>query len=492
MIKNKKNIFIFIIILFLICKFKCAVYLPFKILENDEESTNKILDIIKVWKEPKLYNELMIGEPPIKIGVFFVSDIFELTLFQNMCDIPNSFYSMQNSSSYKYIKKINYLFNKVLNCTVITEKLYLYTDKEQKNKVCMDDVSMIYSDNKEEEFNQDYIYKDEIKDKKYEYHPNTCLNIGFQPRQNINFGGNANFVKQIKSYKINNVSLVNTYDYSFTFISDKEGYLIIGEKPHEFDKINYKEEQYILTGAKNRNYTFDWLIEFNSIYYTGKYENNNSEYNSTFISDLSVRIDHTYGLIEGTDSYEKNITENFFNKLINNKQCFLEEKEGYRFYYCDKKLSFNYIQKYFPILKLCLNEQEFCFEFDYKDLFKEKNDKLYFLIYFNKTNSLDRFTFGQIFLKKYLLTFNYDNKLIGFYIRNMQNAEDKEIDKNNNNILLIILIILGFIIFFIAGFLLGKKIYDKTRTKKANELIDEYDYDVHENKEQKPEISINN
>jgi hypothetical protein len=425
MLKNKRNILLFLIYLFLLSwKVKCAIYLPFKILENDSNSANDSL--IQIWNNSKYYSELMIGDPPIKISVFLVSNIFELTLFQNMCDIPNSFYNINDSSSYNYIKSIHYYFNKVMNCTIITEKLYLYTDKEQKKNVSINDVVMVYSDNKEEDFNQDDLYKKDNQDKKYEYHPNTCLNIGFQPRQNFNFGGTANFVKQIRKYTINNNSLVDSYDYTFTFTSDKEGFVVIGEKPHEFDKKKYTETQYILTGAKDRNYTFEWLIEFDSIYYTGKYENNNTIYNSTFVCDLSVKIDHTYGLIEGTNYYEKNITEDFFNKLINNNQCFIEENEGIRSYYCDKQSSSEYIKKYFPALKLCLNKSEFCFEFDYKDLFREKNDKLYFLIYFNSTNSNDRFTFGQIFLKKYLLTFNYDNKMIGFYKKKDKNESDED------------------------------------------------------------------
>ena len=478
MLKNKINMFVCTIIFMLLsCKIKCAIYLPFKILENDENSS-----LIDTWNNSKYYSELMIGDPPIKISVFLVSNIFELTLFQNMCDIPNSFYNIQNSSSYNFIKNIYYYFNKVMNCTVVTEQLYLFTDKEQKNKVCVDDVVIVYSDNKEEDFNQDYIYKKDNEDKIYEYHPNTCLNIGFQPRQNFNFGGNANFVKQIRRYTINNISLVNTSDYTFSFTSDKDGYVIIGEKPHEFDKNNYAEDDYILTGAKERNYTFEWLIEFDSIYYDGIYDNNNTKYNSTFICDLSVKIDHTYGLIEGTSDYEKNFAQDFFNKLINNNQCFIEENEGLKYYYCDKKSSIKYIEKYFPVLKLCLNEYEFCFEFGYKDLFREKNDKLYFLIYFNSNNPTNRFTFGQIFLKKYLLTFNYDNKMIGFYNKNKNESNEEDIDENderNNLITYIILLIFAFILVFFLGCLVGKKIY-QARKRKANELLDDHDYNSQE------------
>lgn len=485
---------IYIIISFsilLINKFECAIYLPFKILENDLYNDSNPLNIMKNLNESKLFTELYIGTPPIKIGVFFVSNIYELSLLQNMCDVPNSFYNKQNSSSHHHIKKINYLYNKVMNCSVITEKLYLFLDKEQKNNISIDDMMIFYSDNKKEEFNQDFIYKNDYKDREYEYHPNTCLNIGFQPRQNINFGGTANFVKQIKEHIINGKN--HSYDYTFQFISDTNGYLIIGEKAHEFDKNNYKEQDYVLTAALNKNYTFDWFIEFNSIFYSGIFENNTA-YNNTFECNMSLRVDLTYGLFEGPIEYEDSIRKDFFNKLIKGKQCSMDENEEYRFYYCDKTLSYDYIKKYFPVLKFCINENRFCFNFDYKDLFKEKNDILYFMVYFNKTNSNKAFTAGQIFLKKYLLTFNYDNKMIGFYNKNLDESNDKkeklDIYYYEHDMLVICIFVVIAILFFIIGIFVGKKIYNKTRNKKANELVDDYDYNSQDNNK-KNEISIN-
>ena len=126
----------------------------------------------------------------------------------------------------------------------------------------------------------------------------------------------------------------------------------------------------------------------------------------------------------------------------------------------------------------------FCFEFNYKDLFKEKNDKMYFLIYFNlKNNNAYRFIIGQILIKKYLLTFNYDTKMIGFYDKNIQ-VVSKEEEKNKyyyeHDIKIIILFIIIFILFLVIGFFLGKKIYDKKRKKKANELVDDYEYESHD------------
>ena len=474
MIRKLKHSFPFILtttiltLLLLIYNISCTIYIPFKILEY--ENNNYFFspsDMIKYWKEPIIFSELLIGNPPQKIAVTFNTKNYELNLFQNMCDIPNSFYDKKSSSTFKYIKGINYnyYFNNQLNCSIISEKIYLPIDQNQNNKVSIENFNIIYSENKEEEFRKNYF-----NNKEYEYHLNTCINIGFQSRESVGFNHELNFIDQIKHYKENNISLIKNYDWSFKFIADNSGFLIIGEKPHEFDKNNYKKEQLLLSGSKNRQYTSNWFLEFNSIYYTGIRENNNSVYNSSFYHDSSVKFDLNLGLIEGNYYYENSIYNDFFSPLINKKICFSEEFGEYTIYYCDKKQAVNYIEKYFPILKFCMKQYGFCLEFDYKDLFREANGILYFLVIFkSKEKKIYRFTIGQMLLKKYLITFNYDTKMIGFYNKNIK-IEKNEADKlkiyYEYNAKVIFIIIISFIFFLIIGFLLGKKIYEKTRKKR--------------------------
>ena len=475
-------------LLILISYYKCAVYIPFKILETDiNDNFFSPSYIIKYWKNPKIYSELLIGNPSQKIGVIFTSNIYELNLFQNMCDISNSFYNKEQSLTYKYITNIKYNYNNLINCSIINESLYLFTDEAQTKKLKLETFNIIYSDNKKEEFKKNYF-----NNKEYDYHPNTCLSIGFRASQSIGFGYDLNFVAQIRHYKKNNVSLINGYDWTFKFNSNKEGFLIIGEKPHEFDKNNFREEQFLSQGSKNRFYTSEWYLEFSSIFYTGIRENNNSIYNSSFYSDNSVRFDLDLGLIEGTDNYEKNIKEDYFNSLIEKKICFTEEVDNeYRIYYCDKKLGKNYMEKYFPVLKFCMKQFGMCFDFDYKDLFRERNDKYYFLVYFNiKNKNSYRFIIGQMLIKKYLLVFNYDTKMIGFYNKNIKIELNKEKKYYQNNNKIYIIFIISLIIFLIVGFLLGKKIYESTRKKKANELIDDYEYESNDIREIKSNNSL--
>ena len=86
-------------------------------------------------------------------------------------------------------------------------------------------------------------------------------------------------------------------------------------------------------------------------------------------------------------------------------------------------------------------------------------------------------------LKKYLITFNYDTKMIGFYNKNIK-YEEKENEKTEiyyeYDAKIIFILIIAFIILLIIGILLGKKIYEKTRKKKVNELNDDYEYESHD------------
>ena len=89
---------------------------------------------------------------------------------------------------------------------------------------------------------------------------------------------------------------------------------------------------------------------------------------------------------------------------------------------------------------------------------------------------LDYFTLGKIFLRKYLFTFNIDSKSIGFY--NVKYEE--EFRDNNPSTISIIFKIIGLIIILIAcivGFFFAKKLYDKNRKKRVNELTDDCDYE---------------
>ena len=111
---------------------------------------------------------------------------------------------------------------------------------------------------------------------------------------------------------------------------------------------------------------------------------------------------------------------------------------------------------------------------------------IYFLIIY-KLYYADFWSLGTIFLKKYPLLFDYDKKSISFV--NIYNKTNHNLIKENNrkeslinlksfwSFLKNLSIIMGIMI----GILIGKKIWDKNRKKRINELMDDFQYETFEN-----------
>ena len=128
----------------------------------------------------------------------------------------------------------------------------------------------------------------------------------------------------------------------------------------------------------------------------------------------------------------------------------------------------------------------YTFNLDYKDLFYEKNGKYFFNVIFDKNNKI-QWKLGKPFLKKYVFVYDYDSKTIGFYNELLPGG------KKSKKILNFFLNILYFIIICICGyigFFYGKKIYDKVRKKRVNEIDDEYEYKYKKEEKNHPHLEM--
>ena len=101
----------------------------------------------------------------------------------------------------------------------------------------------------------------------------------------------------------------------------------------------------------------------------------------------------------------------------------------------------------------------------------------YFLILFREID-INSFRIGEIFLKKYNLVFNHDNKMIGFYSNKNENKIEnnnliKDKIKSNFSLTNILLIIILLCILFLGLFFFKRRLNRKIR---ANELEDKYSY----------------
>ena len=147
--------------------------------------------------------------------------------------------------------------------------------------------------------------------------------------------------------------------------------------------------------------------------------------------------------------------------------------------------------KNFPTLYLGIKQYNLTFLFNYKELFKLYNKRLYFLILF-KNDSSTNWDFGELFLRKYTTSFNYDSKTVSFYKQQVKEINNKtdipepypENDKgepdgkNDYNLRLIFEIIMGSLLLLaiVVIIIFWIKI-KKSKKKRAAELKEDEDYE---------------
>ena len=251
-------------------------------------------------------------------------------------------------------------------------------------------------------------------------------------------------------------NLINSYSFSLIFDKDDNGELSIGELPHEYNK-KYKKDDFIVCNAINVGSESQWVFKFDEI----KYKDYNYKQDKYFwlYPELGVIISSSY--------FRDYLIETHFKDYISKNICYQKKYKNeieyteYYYIYCSNNLNIEIFSKLF----LYHRELNYTFEIDLKDLFYTLNDMKYFLIIFPVQHSYN-WKLGLPFFKKYTLYFDSDRKIIGIY---------KNIHKYYFNftvlfIVILITIIIGMGIFIY--YILTKKI----RKKRANELIDYYEY----------------
>ena len=375
-------------------------------------------------------NCLNIGTPFQNVLMFFRFDLIGLSIVSK--NISGN-YNQLNSLSYTKIRDEKFIDGREFIAGDISNETILINDKiEIKN------FSFFLINNFSDSFKTTNGY---IGLKLKDYY------------SNVNF----NFLSQLKSFNI-----IDLYIFTIKYKNNDEGEIIFGNLPHEYDNKYYdsKYYKYILTGiSKERK--ISWCINFNNIYYN---------FNSNEVNEkkINVGLDLNLGGIIAPTSYQNYINEQFFNYYFEKKICVVKEVN----------ISFNYLHMYeceknidikkFNTIAFEQKELNFNFSFNYNEMFIENNNKIYFLVIFNKY-SRDSWILGEVFFKKYQLIFEQDKKIIGFYYK----IKDKNNFFNFNKILNIILIviILIFIVIFIYNYLNNNK-----RKFHANELDENFEY----------------
>ena len=296
------------------------------------------------------------------------------------------------------------------------------------------------------------------------FNPKQCQ-IGFQIND---FDDDKNiFIKILKEKNV-----INSYVFFLQFNNVNEGNLFLGNLPEEI--MNFDRENFRTTKVINQNNFLFWGIQFDDI-----------SINKEKIKDSkTVFFSYEFGLISATKISEEIIAKNLFNlndnnnnnNNNNNKNCFMEEftineelfgEVKYNSYYCDLSAKISN----FPPLEFYNKDLNYTFKFDHNDLFVKNNNRFQFLIIFEQYEKNNRWKFGRIFFKKFLMVFDYDKKQIGFYIKKGKN----KIKNNDNKFLIFFLIILILILILIVYKFFIRK---NQRKIKANELEDNFEYKI--------------
>ena len=454
-----QNVLLFIDIFFL---YKCKnIVLPFNKITIEDFNGRKTIDD---FLDYNLYTNLSMGTPPQKVSHFILQNEYYFN------------FKKKTSLSYNFIK-----FSQFLN-------------KENLSNFCFDNnksSTFIINDDDEEAFKEIYYFYTlnngiikvenlshnvEIKEPNY---LNKCGVIGLYHKNKRRYRNNSiNLMEELKSKGI-----INEYSFTilykekcnlFDYHKDNLGIIIIGESPHIYNYTKYNKKEEVVNPEKNWSIIINRLIS-SKINYTEE--------------NIEMEISLNTAFIIGSNPYKDEIHIEFFSELIKKNLCKLEDLQenifpiNYYAYSCENNEEMRENIKLFPSLKFEIKINDLYFIFSYRDLFKLFNDKLYFMIIFKiekYTSNIPRWVMGEIFLRKYITTFNYDSKMIIFYRNQVNEANIKReyIEETNSqkdessfiNNRTFIEILMGIVIFLIF-YLLVKRYRNKKKIY-ANELED--------------------
>ena len=445
-IKQCLNFFFIIIMLSNIIYINSIIYLPFK--------TKTKFFSTDIFFSQYLSTNFEMGTPPqyIEAEIDFQEMDFHLSYTRHYIN-----FSYNKSLSNSYLNTTNYHIstNNFISGCRANETFYFYNTEKLSEKNEYKNIPFFMSTATDQKFGAVLAFA-------------------------ISYKGLRNFVYSLKYGKA-----IISYTWTLQFNDLNNGLLIIGDEPHMYNDTFYDGNKLKYTKIYNdRNLLSNWCFELNKI----KIGNNSINLNINNKNNVLLNVirPELGGLIAPWEYYVslKNI---FFEKYLENNICkeisFLEKNISNNNFYNAEKIEFYKIEctkekfglndiKNLPLIQFENIPINYSFIFSGEDLFFQENDNKYtFQIYFA---NVSYWYTGRLFLYKYQLVFNEDNKLIGFYTGKKEN--------NNSKIIIVFKICLIIFIFLFCLFLFFvfykkiKIILLKNSKKNALELEEDFTY----------------
>ena len=469
----KKCIFFFL----LLFNINSRIIIPFKYIPIKQSNLQTPKEIMTTYMNEKIYINLEIGSPKqeIQIPIKFDENILYILDYSHIKNnnITNGVFDESKSITFRTISESmeqdfehDFDFNMFHNCSDI----FYFLENVKTNKY-----------NKNTEFIFRYVY-----DGAYDLIGGFGLQI-YPPK-----GEEIIMPIPLKVFKDKNIN--NNYLWSLFFTKEgnhngDEGYLLLGDYPHnidynlgyydpyEFDKNNYRA---LLDYSSQK--TMNYEIQMSEIYFYNKRRKKddtnqhffNDLYKDDFTKDIVipqvsifyvVKLDYNFGGILIPEYFNVYLEEKVFDKYIKDGICFREKAaiiNSPNFFYCKKdKWIINFIKGKIPTIIFEQESLQYNFTLNVNELIYEKGDYVYFLLFYS-TSQKNKWTLGKPFLKKYPFIFNPDSKDIGFYSSFLLTGIKYKT-------VLIITIAIS-LVFIIIGLLIGRKKYKIHKIKKQQAL----------------------
>ena len=448
---------IIIFFILMLIRYNLSSYLIYPFKQNEYNNLTNPTDIFYYLKSLEFYTKLSVAEPTQIIRSFIDFTKFHFYI-SNVTSNREYFIEKSESFNTKYdhdfiLYTYSFVEGKYANETLIVSPKYINSTTEEIIKI--------------KNFTFSMPTKYTILNRKM--FPSS-IGLGFYA---YNSNQQLNFLMQLCMKNI-----INESYFFVDFDDDLNGNLYIGDLPHLINPDKYKFDKYTPIYTNIDNILDEWSFLCDCYYNYVKEKNNSDDSinkkNMKLVLDLNLN-----GMILAI-SYFHIFNQTFFSEYLNNKICFMKKEESLSYIYCNKdKVNI----KKFKDIYFFQKDINYTFHFDYKDLFIIKNDILFFNIFFDENDFTHLGNIGKIFFVKYLLVFNYDKKMIGFYTKNTDENTFVSADNLYIKIILIIfMILLAIVLVVILIKYLNKKSGRKIR---KNELDEDYDYSIQNNDEDK-------
>ena len=500
------------------------IILPFKSVNPkfnipNDNSDDFVTNFRKELDKNKIYTKIQIGEPKKEILMYLSMEDSYFAIIKDYCskEVISTYVPYSSKTFFSIDIENSYSISDLLNSKKGNDTMTFYNDTQFKEKLII---------------NFDFIIANKTKNIIDDYLPDSfCGKIGLL--KNYAYISYPVFIDQLKK-----LNIIKTYKWGIFFFDKEKSYNINEEIQKKFDGFfiaGIKTDHYLkIFNTNDISNAYISMIktkciggQFDKIYFI----HSNEEINCQKELNFDMNIDQNYILCK--KDYYDNIKKYYFNNYLENNVC--EEKislsYGIKEYMIVCKATIKNELKKFPNLYLLYRQLNFTFSLDYNDLFMELDDKFYFLIiYIDRPFSI--WNFGIILIKKYSFMFDEDKK--SFYFIHLKKYNNNPIDPENDNdnddhhdnsdnnnddndnnsddndnnnyanktddknipqednfnfwneykqYILSGLIIIVLIIGLVIGYIFGRKIYEKQRKTRANELDDNYEY-IKENEDE--------